>query len=659
MNRTVTPASALSAELAQILDAYVAALESGTAPDKTELLTSHPELANDLEACLASLEFIGAAVAPGAAAEDAPFDGEPVEALRQPIGDFRVIREIGRGGMGVVYEAEQLSLSRRVAIKVLPFAAVLDSKHVKRFKNEAQAAASLDHPHIVSIYAVGCERGVHYYAMQYIEGHSLAELLEASRNSLPADRDPGDNQAETVAYEAKSTLSTLRGHAYFRRVAEICRDAAEALHHAHEMGIVHRDIKPSNLMLDLEGILYVTDFGLAMTQTDTGLTMTGDLLGTLRYMSPEQAEGRREGIDYRSDIYSLGLTLYELLTRRMAFDEEDRGGLLRCVIEEEPPLPRNLDPTIPRDLETIALRAIAKEPRERYASMEQFGGDLTCFLENRPVTARRTRAAERVSKWLRRHIAFTWSVTALVLIVAIIVTIAYRREVILRRQAVTNYQLAEQSSRLAWDVTFSAFEGLMDEIDNLPHTLTLERDALDKAIWRFRSFSATADLPTSLNSLSESAIARLLVRRAENSWAAGSSMEDDLSEAIRILESLHKADASDSAICELLSEAYLENASHLCEQLRYREALRFSRQASAVAPLRLGKTVHSWCLRNIGSNHAALRYMFDRLRRIKEEEQQAGRCTIQSAIIRSELADICIPLGRWDEALVRSLRTRK
>ena len=395
---TLASVSAGSTELARILDAYLAALESGSAPDKAELLAAHPERADQLEACLASLEFIGAVVTRRSPDGLDPIDVEALEAIRMRIGDFRLIREIGRGGMGVVYEAEQLSLSRRVALKVLPFAAALDSRQVKRFQNEASSAAGLDHPHIVSVYAVGCDRGVHFYAMQYVHGHCLAELLELLRS--PHDEpDSSNDPAETVARASASTLGTLRGRDYFRRVAEIGKDAGEALQYAHEMGVIHRDIKPSNLMIDSEGTLLLTDFGLAMTQNADGLTMTGDLIGTLRYMSPEQAAGRREAIDHRTDIYSLGITLYELATRRAAFTDDDRETLLRRVIEDDPPRPRTVVPTLPRNLETILLKATSKEPADRYRSAAALAADLDRFCNDRPILARRSSWAERSGVW--------------------------------------------------------------------------------------------------------------------------------------------------------------------------------------------------------------------------------------------------------------------
>ena len=321
------------------------------------------------------------------------------------LGDFRILREVGRGGMGVVYEAEQLSLHRRVALKVLPLAGGLDPRQLQRFKTEAQAAALLHHTSIVPIHAVGCERGVHFYAMQFIDGQTLAQLIAEWRQSeapgpllesrLQAESDPalecrlpaefGPAKAGTPA----PTPTPTRDRAYFRNVAELGIQAADALDHAHGHGVIHRDIKPANLLLDAAGRLWITDFGLARLQDDNGLTMTGDLLGTLRYMSPESAAGgsHRGYLDHRTDIYSLGATIYELATLHPAIEGDDRQDVLRKIAEEEPTSPRRLNPTIPRELETIILKAVNKEPQSRYATAGEMADDLRRFLDHKPIRA--------------------------------------------------------------------------------------------------------------------------------------------------------------------------------------------------------------------------------------------------------------------------------
>jgi len=317
------------------------------------------------------------------------------------LGDFRLLREIGRGGMGVVYEAEQVSLRRRVALKILPFAAALDPRQLQRFKNEALAAAHLRHENIVPVHAVGEERGVHFYAMQFIEGQSLAALIGELKT--PAAERSNLNGTATTAVAALSTERSSGSRRYFDWVAKLGRQAALALEHAHSVGIIHRDIKPANLLLDPHGLLWITDFGLAQMAGDSGVTVTGEMLGTLRYASPEQALARRGVVDHRSDVYSLGATLYELLTLRPLFASPDRNELLRQIADEEPHPPRSLEPAVPRELETVVLKALRKEPSERYATARELADDLERFLDNRPILARRPTIMERLWKSARRH----------------------------------------------------------------------------------------------------------------------------------------------------------------------------------------------------------------------------------------------------------------
>jgi tetratricopeptide (TPR) repeat protein len=323
------------------------------------------------------------------------------------LGEFKLVREIGRGGMGVVYEAIQLSLGRRVALKVLPTAAGVDTKQLARFQVETQIAAALHHPHIVPIFAVGCDQGVHYYAMQLVEGRCLAALLRERREGA---------KHESSVVPAISL--DLEGAPAARAAARLMIQAAEALEHAHGLGVLHRDVKPANLLVEPDGHLWVSDFGLARFQGSGDLTGSGDLLGTLRYMSPEQAGGGRI-LDARTDIYSLGATLYELLTDRPAFDGDDRQELIRRITCDEPIGPRKLNPTIPRDLETIVGKAMAKECERRYATASELALDLRRFCEDRPILARRPTLAGRVAAWSRRHRTATATAAVVLLLVAV------------------------------------------------------------------------------------------------------------------------------------------------------------------------------------------------------------------------------------------------
>jgi tetratricopeptide (TPR) repeat protein len=349
--------------------------------------------------------------------------------------------------MGVVYEAEQISLGRRVALKVLPLAATLEPRQLQRFHNEARAAASLDHPHIVHVHAVGCERAVHFYAMQFIDGQTLAamisEIRRGSGRPVPTTDQPTTAHisgqpapaAETAPRAAASTVRTPRDRAWFRRVADLGIQAAEALDHAHQLGIVDRDVKPANLLVDGRGGLWVTDFGLAHIHSDARLTMTGDLVGTLRDMSPEQALAKRVVVDHRTDIYSLGATLYELLTLEPAFSGSDRQELLRQIAFEEPRPLRRIDRAIPSELETIVLKAMEKNPADRYATAKELADDLRRWLADEPIRARRPRVVQRACKWGRRHQAAVTAAALLLLLVLVLGGLVLWRELVQRATA--------------------------------------------------------------------------------------------------------------------------------------------------------------------------------------------------------------------------------
>jgi tetratricopeptide (TPR) repeat protein len=425
----VTDASA-EALLGEVVDEFLERLGRGERPDVEEYARRYPQLAAAVHQLLPALQAVHLSAADGPPGAEGP-EIEP----EGPLGDFRIVREVGRGGMGVVYEAVQISLGRRVALKVLPFAAALDGRQLRRFQNEAQAAAHLHHQHIVPVYAVGCERGVHYYAMQFVEGQTLAALIHELR--LRAGLQPGGQgdpvapasaaglgtpAADTCRQAAVSTALSTRRPAFLRTAAHLGLQAAEALEHAHGLGVVHRDVKPANLLVDVQGNLWVTDFGLAQVQTDTRLTLTGDLVGTLRYMSPEQALARGTGVDHRTDLYSLGATLYELLTLEPAFGGRDRQELLRQIAFEEPRPPRRVNKAVPAELETIVFKAMAKDPAERYATAQELADDLRRFLEDKPIRARRPSWLERGRKWARRHRPVVWSATVAALVALAVVT---------------------------------------------------------------------------------------------------------------------------------------------------------------------------------------------------------------------------------------------
>ena len=320
---------------------------------------------------------------PGPPTEPSDGGGRAGGGLLGPLGDFVTVRELGRGGMGVVYEAMQVSLNRPVALKILPAVSADDPSRLRRFRVEAQAAACLSHPHIVPVYLVGSDGGTHFYAMKLVEGKTLARVIaEARRATARTGRRAGPTPREAAA---------------------LAKQAAEALQYAHEQGIVHRDVKPSNLLVEAPGWLWVTDFGLARVPGAADLSSPGALLCTLRYASPEQVVGDRAGVNHRTDVYSLGATLYELVSLRPAFPIDDRIALLKAIAGREPVPLRRLDPSVPRDLETVVAKAMAKDAARRYATAGELADDLGRFLDDRPIKARPAGRSDRLGKFARRH----------------------------------------------------------------------------------------------------------------------------------------------------------------------------------------------------------------------------------------------------------------
>jgi serine/threonine protein kinase/WD40 repeat protein len=490
--------------LNQLADEFAVRRRAGERPRLEEYCDRYPDLADDIRSLFpAMLEL------ERARADAGPELAVLTEARRTTsLGDFRLLREVGRGGMGVVYEAEQISLGRRVALKLLPATVFRDPVKRRRFEREARAAAKLHHTNIVPVHGFGEHDGTPYYVMQFIPGLGLDAVIDelgvASGRTADPNQPPdrsglsaalarslldgtsgtgepkaGDDLGATAADgtapgpdrgSSSASMSTSGVHlpgqtaagppstsgkrtTYWESVARIGVQVGGALAYAHKLGVLHRDIKPGNLLLDLDGIVWVTDFGLAKADDSDNLTHTGDVLGTLRYMPPEAFEGKS---DARSDVYALGLTLFELVALRPAYEERDRNKLIKQVTTGDPPRLRKLRTDAPGDLVTIVEKATDRDPARRYQTAGALVDDLQRFLNDEPIRARQQTTMESVWRWARQNRSVAaLAVVVFVLLMAItagsVIAAAYFHdlEVEQRGLARAKVALAERNERLA------------------------------------------------------------------------------------------------------------------------------------------------------------------------------------------------------------------
>ena len=439
-----------------LADEFAGRCRRGEVPSVAEYTARHPQHAQRIEELFPAVAMMEQLRAEEKAGREAALRRARPAGAPKDLGDFEIVQEIGRGGMGIVYEAEQRSLGRRVAVKVLPKHMLLLDRHLKRFQREAQTAARLRHTNIVPVFGVGHQDGLHYYVMPLVRGVGLDEVIRQLRGApgasvgdldrivqaliarkfTPAQSDAREDESGTSGnpIDAADTSRSCRASTgpllrsggtngnngkhkdrrrppgrgrhgprtnHWRTVAQIGVQAADALGYAHAQGTLHRDVKPGNLLVDESGVVSVADFGLARAVDHTDVSHSGEVVGTLRYMAPEQLRG---AADARSDVYALGLTLYELLTLRPALEDADRRVSRNGPQAHlEPVRPRKIDQAIPRDLETIILKCLASEPSRRYQTAIALAADLRCFLEDKPIHARRACSIERAWRWCRRN----------------------------------------------------------------------------------------------------------------------------------------------------------------------------------------------------------------------------------------------------------------
>src|SRR3989442_10419472 len=316
------------------------------------------------------------------------------------VGDYVLLEEIGRGGQGVVFRARQKSLNRTVALKVISLGQWASKAHLKRFRREAEAAASLDHRSIVPIYEVGERDGSCYFSMKFVEGGQLDEVSRRTPVSI-------------------------------RQAVELIAKLARTVHYAHAHGILHRDIKPGNILLDAQGEPHLTDFGLArLVETESTVTRTLEVLGTPSYMAPEQAVGNNAKLTSATDVYGLGAVFYQLLTGHPPFAGRTTYETIKLLLDSEPRPPRLLNPKVDRDLSTICLKCLEKHPERRYSSALALAEDLECWLKHEPIQARRTGLFARGKKWVQRNPSSALLAASLVALAAAAGWIIWKSELI-------------------------------------------------------------------------------------------------------------------------------------------------------------------------------------------------------------------------------------
>lgn len=533
----------LQALLAGAVDEYVIAVEEGHEPDRQEFLKKYEPIQEQLNAYLDQIDWLNDESSAIRAAEDSL-------RVRSTTGlaydDFEIESEIGRGAMGIVYKAFQKSLQRWVAIKVLPYGALLDEQRTQRFWREARIAAALEHPGIVSVYGFGKRKDICFYAMKLVEGRSLDRHLrdaEAGLSRSPSAKVLAPHllarplQSDASSKANGGALSPIQGPERFHNIAKLVAEAADAIHAAHAVGVIHRDIKPSNLIVDAQGRVKVTDFGLAVDTADLGLTRSGEVVGTIRYMSPEQAAGKRGLVDQRSDIYCLGATLYELLTYRPPFASESLADVIREKEQGVFVQPRNIDPKIPRALQTITLKAMRAEPRDRYQSANDMAEDLRNFLQGRPITAVDPSIVELMTGWARRNtgILLTTAVALAVLfIVALVFNVAQKTHQLALNKALDAREKNFQNARKAVDQLGIQFA---EKLELVPEAAELRRDLLRSSLSYYADFLAESKDD-----------ARLTQEVAEAKWktAQATAGLETLADAAKLYE------AADQELVELV-----------------------------------------------------------------------------------------------------------
>jgi eukaryotic-like serine/threonine-protein kinase len=545
-------------QLHEIIADYLAAAQAGQRPNRQALLTKHPELASELEAFFADHDRLQRWAEPARVSSrprmGAPSSGDRVRYL----GDYELLGEIAAGGMGVIYRARQRSLNRVVALKLIRTGDTASAEDIQRFRVEAEIFANLDHPNIVPIYEVGEHQGQQYFSMKLIDGGSLTEHLPRLLE------DP-------------------------RAAAQIVETVARAVDYAHERGILHRDLKPANILLDAKGQPLVSDFGLAKRMHGGAcITQSGTILGSPAYMSPEQASGQVKELTTTADVYSLGAILYELLTSRPPFRADTPFDTLRQVTEREPKRPRTFNPQVSRDLETICMKCLEKDPKERYPSAGALADDLKRWLANESIWARRASMPERLWRRCCRYPSvpiFTCGVVALAFV--LLLAMGW---LVIRAQVATRGALAEEAMQRALaEANLQKARTAMDDLltreaDNVVDDRLRgghEREFLEEALMHY--YTLRESLLVEPGRRPDLAEAALRVGQIHQKLGQLDKAEKSYDEARILLEDLVKASPDKPEFHWGLARAQLLIGSVAKERGKTAEAEKAYRQALALA----------------------------------------------------------------------------
>ncbi len=519
------------------------------------------------------------------------------------IDGYQIVGVLGQGGMGIVYRAVQVKLNRTVALKVLPAMVVTaNPAAVSRFRREATSAARLHHTHIIPIYDFGEARDGYYYAMERIAGEPLSALIRqfAAQDAVSAsparlaqmiesavrgitgvatDVEPSPAPSSSSDAMSSSTFS-MRRKAYFQLAAKWMADCADALHYAHGQGIIHRDIKPSNLILSVDGRIMVADFGLAKSVGEESYTMTGSFVGTLRYVSPEQAMSKRVRVDHRTDVYSLGATMYELLCFQAAFPGDDEKAVFGAIIAKDPTPPRKINASVPPELETICLKCMEKLPDARYSTARELAEDLRRFINDLPIAAKRPGPIRRVRKFVSRHkMGVIATVSVLLVLVAVPVTIQYSRRARLAdalARSADAMQLARAfENESDWDKAAKAYEAALAHYPNNAEALG------NFARMRKEQYNATPDADPSLLEVGLVHCDRAIAIEPNNTglWNTQGVLLKKLNrlpEAVRAYEKALQLNPNHSATCENLGVVQVLAGDLATGEKNIRRAAEFS-----------------------------------------------------------------------------------